>query len=315
MGIYLIGFLAILGIIATHGLSAALRFCFCGFFLCGLVALLSLNHPITAAYREAVATHGYFFLSEWRWYEVMGLIAPVILMGIVYSRSGLKTAMGKLAAASALMGATCFLSALCFVHAAHPGLLARVQLLRGFDSVYCVGAVMLGGFLIDYFWSRGVWAGIGCFAVAFIGMALADNQSYPQSRRIELPGIAATNPWEQAFLWIRENTPTNAVFAADSTALPLRDEEAQGFRAISERSVLDGAKDPGVVAIFPALAPDWAKYQTAERGLDQASDSQRIRRLRPYGVTWVLLDAGAKTSLPCPYRNSAVEVCLLEQRG
>src|SRR6185437_2743193 len=129
--------------------------------------------------------------------------------------------------ASMLVGITAYLSSVCFVHASHPDFLARIQLLRAFDINYCVGAVMLGGFLVSYFWSRGIWIGIACFAVAFLGMANADNQSYLESRHIEMPEATTTNPWEQAFQWIRNNTPQSAVFAADSTMLTAEDEDAQ----------------------------------------------------------------------------------------
>lgn len=150
-----------------------------------------------------------------------------------------------------------------------------------------------------------------CIALAFVGMAIADNQSYLESSRIEIPGMTETNPWTRAFLWIRLNTPQNAVFAAAPSELTVQDEDAQGFRAIAERSILDGVKDEGLASIFPGLAEDWFKYHNAEHGLNRISDTKRFSQLHGYGVTWILLSPEAKTNFPCPYRNSVLAVCRL----
>lgn len=200
MGVYLICSLAVLCLVEMQREALAVRLCVAGFLLCGVIAWISQYFAISPDYRRVVATHGYLFLSTWHWY---GLIAPVILMGIVANRCELESAMGKLAAACMLMDITSYLSALCFVHSGHPDILARLQPLRSFHMIYCAGAVMLGGFLVSWFWTRGIWVGCGCFAIAFFGMSVADHQSYPESSRIELPGMAVTNPWEQAFLWVR----------------------------------------------------------------------------------------------------------------
>jgi len=309
MGAYLVGFLLVLGFLSANRCLAAMVACLAGFLLCGAIALIVRFVPISEAYRAVVRTHGHLFLSEWRWYEIAGLIAPLALMRIASVRCGIHSKIGQLATASMLVGITAYLSSICFVHASHPDFLARIQLLRAFDIIYCAGAVMLGGFLVSYFWSRGIWIGIACFAVAFLGMANADNQSYLESQHMEMPGGTATNPWEQAFQWIRDDTPQNAVFAADSTMLTVEDEDAQGFRVITERSILNGAKDEGVASLFPALAPDWLKYRNAEQGLNQMADNERISRLRPYGVTWLLLSATAATDFYCPYRNAVLAVC------
>jgi hypothetical protein len=42
------------------------------------------------------------------------------------------------------------------------------------------------------------------------------------------------------------------------------------------------------------------------------TDQQRLASLRPLGATWIMLPGTSKTSLPCPYRNSTVQVCRLE---
>ena len=119
---------------------------------------------------------------------------------------------------------------------------------------------------------------------------------------------------QQAFLWIRNNTPQNAVFALDSNYTKLGIEDTQGFRATAARSALvDELKDGGVVAIFPQLAPRWKSQRDLEIGLNRISDQERIARLQPAGVTWLLLSAGATTQFACPYRNSAVAICMLPE--
>jgi hypothetical protein len=143
-------------------------------------------------------------------------------------------------------------------------------------------------------------------------MVLVQKQAYVDSAHVEWPFAAPQNPWQQAFLWIRSNTPQNAVFALDSNYTKVGAEDTQGFRATTARSALvDELKDGGVVAIFPALAPRWKAQRDLELGLDNISDEERISRLEPAGVTWILLSAGATTHFDCPYRNSAVAVCRL----
>jgi hypothetical protein len=45
--------------------------------------------------------------------------------------------------------------------------------------------------------------------------------------------------------------------------------------------------------------------------LNRASDQQRLARLQPLGVTWIVLPAEATTGFPCPFTNSRVRVCRL----
>jgi hypothetical protein len=59
------------------------------------------------------------------------------------------------------------------------------------------------------------------------------------------------------------------------------------------------------------LAVVWGPYRDAQRGLNHLTDAERTERLRPYGVTWLLLSSQATTAFSCPYRNSTVAVCQL----
>jgi hypothetical protein len=120
------------------------------------------------------------------------------------------------------------------------------------------------------------------------------------------------NQFEQAFAWIRRNTPRDALFALDAQYISERGEDAQGFRAIAERSVLpDFSKDGGVVANEPELAPAWVQGEMAQAELNTEPDDRRIAKLRPLGVTWLMLERGAVTGFACEYANEAVKVCRL----
>ena len=72
----------------------------------------------------------------------------------------------------------------------------------------------------------------------------------------------------QAFLWIRGNTPKDALFALDADYINAPGEDAQSFRAIAERSALpDYSKDGGEASIAPDLTAAWSIGQAAQRGL------------------------------------------------
>ena len=124
--------------------------------------------------------------------------------------------------------------------------------------------------------------------------------------------MAPRNLWVQAFVWVRGNTAQDALFALDADYINAAGEDAQCFRAITERSALpDYSKDGGEASIAPELAGAWAIGQTAQQGLSEESDAQRTAALRPLGVEWVVMAADAATNFDCPYRNAAVRVCRL----
>jgi hypothetical protein len=150
-------------------------------------------------------------------------------------------------------------------------------------------------------------------------MICAERMTFPASKHLELPGAlswnsreSGGNAWEQAFVWIRRNTPKDAMFALDAEYITKPGEDAQGFRAIAERSSLpDFSKDGGLVANKPGLTAAWSQGQAAQTGLSKESDSVRSADLRPLGVTWVVLERNATTSFVCEYANEAVKVCRL----
>jgi hypothetical protein len=183
--------------------------------------------------------------------------------------------------------------------------------------IYFVGMILLGGSLGSVLFApshglRTRWMGVALLAVTAAIFFLAQRSSYPFSAHVELPGSAPKNAWEQAFLWIRSNTPKNAVFAANPGLVYIEGEDAQGFRAIAERSLLADDKDEGVVVVFPYLADTWARQRNPQRGLDQMTDAERRAHLQPLGADWIMLSRSAATDFDCPYRNPVAQVCHLK---
>jgi hypothetical protein len=282
-----------------------------GLVLSGVIFLAT--HPADAiiAYNRAALSRSYFFLSSWRWYEYPGLVIPLVLLGFAGFRSRLPWAARALAMTATLLGSCALVISLCFVHRCGSLLLARLQVLRAFQFVYICGVLLAGGML-------GRWAQQHRRAIAplclLVAGALFTGQrlTYPESNHLEWPGLKQRNLWQQAFLWIRDNTPSDAIFALDNDYIESPGEDAQGFRATAERSaVADWFKDGGVASNFPEAAALWWGGSMATQQLNRASDEQRLARLQPLGVTWIVLPAEATTGFPCPFTNARVRVCRL----
>ncbi len=193
----------------------------------------------------------------------------------MFAASSVRTLPGKLCLTALILGTSGALAAFLFVHPSSPGLLARLQLLRAFHMIYLVGIILLGGLLGHLFMAktRRRWIACAILITAALAMFITARLTYPASGHIELPGLTPRNPWQQAFIWIRSNTPANAVFAADPDLVLLPGEDAQSFRVMTGRSLLADYKDEGVAAVFPELAPQWAAEYNAQRGIDQLPDT------------------------------------------
>lgn len=314
MAAHLACFLIVYAIVSMQRWRWLAATCAAGFLACAAIYLLTRHTPVPNGYVQSMLmpSHGYFFLSRWKWYEVMGIVMPLLLMLLAAFRARMGSAVSNLCISCIAIGSVATLSSLCFVHTDGSYFLARIQLLRSFQVIYAVGVLLLGGFLAKYLSGPRILWGAFLFVLVSGLMLFVQRQTYTTSAHIEWPFAAPRNPWEQAFVWIRQHTPQDAVFAADPDYPQASTEDSQGFRTISERSILmDGLKDEGAVTMFPNLAPQWEKGYELEQGLDHLSDEERLRRLKPAGVTWLLLGAQAKTQFDCPYRNYAVSVCRL----
>ncbi|HXE09078.1 MAG TPA: hypothetical protein VN612_14350 [Acidobacteriaceae bacterium] len=276
--------------------------------------------PESAAYVRAALSRSYWFLSEWRWYELVGVCAPVAILGAAGWISGRRDKWGcktgaerTLAQTAVIAGLLASAVAVLFAPECAPGhLVARMQPLRMFQVVYVVMIVVLGGRLGETVLRRSVWRWAAAGLVLGAVMFASTRAEYRASHHLELPWIAKRNTWAQAFEWVRVNTPRDALFATDGDYIHAPGEDAQNFRAIAERSVLpDASKDGGEASIAPDLAKAWAQGAAAQENLNAISDAERVARLKPLGVGWVVLEASARTEFACPYANAGVRVCRL----
>jgi hypothetical protein len=318
------------------------------FVISALVLAALAEHfaaPESADYLRIAATRPYWFPAQWRWYELAGLAAPLaIVAGIAWGplrrvtprqratpqpttprRTTPQDPQCALARMSFAAGLTALAVACLFAHtAALTDRIARLQPLREFQVVYLVMSLLLGAKLGELLLRRSLWH--WCAAMALLGgvMFAASRATFPNSPHVEMEmkmglqmeqsAIANHNPWLLAFLWIRQNTPKDALFALDADYINAPGEDAQCFRAIAERSALpDYSKDGGEASIAPQLTAAWTIAQAAQQDLSAPTtdDRQRTARLTPLGVTWLVLQHTTTTRLDCPYRNAAVEVCRL----
>ena len=276
----------------------------------GVEYLLSRHAPLPDGYREVVLTRIYFFFTFWHWYELLGLIIPLALMLIAANRAP-NGVIRNLCISCVATGVTASAVAACFVHTDGSFLLARIQPLRAFLLIYIVCVLLLGGFLSERLHNKHALLAVVLLLISSL-MLVVQHKVYTTSAHVEWPYATPQNSWQKAFVWIRVNTPENAVFAIDSDYTKVASEDTQGFRATTLRSSLvDELKDGGVAAIFPELAPLWKEQRDLVLELDRINDDQRTARLRSAGVTWILLSADSTTRFDCPYRNNTVVVCRL----
>jgi hypothetical protein len=313
MAVYTVGFVILYACVASDRTRAAVGLCGTAIGLCAVAFAIAHRTPISSAYREAVslAPRTFLFLERWHWYEVLGLILPLILFAAVLRCFGADSRKRALCLACLLLGTSSILIAAVFVPQAGPYLFVPLQILRSFHLIYVVGIIMSGG-ILNAILERSRLAAVALLVLLFAGMFAAQRASWRGSNHIEWPGSQPANPYQQAFLWIRDNTPGNAVFAFNPQLVYLPREDEQGFRGISLRDHLADDKDAGIAAVIPRLASRWAFQRNAEFSVDRMTDAERRTALAPLGATWLLLPPHASTELPCPYSNSVAKVCRLD---
>ena len=272
-------------------------------------AVQGLAPAESADYVRAAITRYYWFPLRWQWYEQIGVVAPLALVYVLgRSRAAQWQVLVRMAVA---LGMTALAVALAFTRgglATH--LVARLQPLRCFQMVYEIMILMLGAWLGERWLGRHAWRWAVLLGAAGAVMFFVQVSTYPASRHFEWPGQAPKNAWVRAFMWARENTPKDALFALDAHYITRDGEDAQGFRGIAERSALpDYSKDGGEASITPVLAETWAAGVEAQLGLEQEDDGARETKLRPLGVEWVVLERASATGWKCPYENEVVKVC------
>jgi Domain of unknown function (DUF6798) len=328
-----------------HALLAVLAISFCAFLFWNLRSsspnwrlltpmagfLLPLGWafaPASDAWRQAAATRSFYYLSNWTWYDWLGVYGPLALL-LAFQRF-LKARRGVAGESPALLP---LITSLFYYGVFQTIVGVAIMLPRGLERLrpfepmrylhllYFLFFLILGGLLGQFVLKRHIWRWALLFVPLGAGMLYAQRQMYAATEHIELPGAASENAWLQAFAWIRENTPVDSLFALDPHYMQLPGENYHGFRPLAERSVLaDYVKDGGMAARVPPLAPRWLKEVNSQQDWKnfQAADFQRLRK--DFGVTWVILsrwdalganEPDPSSGLTCPYENRLVRVCRL----
>ena len=268
----------------------------------------------SSAYHEAARLHSYFYVQDWEWYEWVGIFAPLVLLWWFgrMAQAQKRTVLAHACRAFLIYGVIYFFVALAVDLPAQFESLARLQPLRSLHLLYIFLFVCVGGFLGEYVLKDRTWRWLALFVTLGLGMFAAQRSLFPASAHVEWPGRTARNPWTQAFYWIRENTPPQAVFALDPDYMRVAGEDVIGFRCLAQRSRLaDSVKDGGVASMFPPVAEKWweqVQAQTPWKNF-QAADFARLRE--KYGVSWVVVQQPGVAGLECAYQNVAVRVCQL----
>ena len=282
--------------------------------------------PASDAWRQAAATRSFYFLRNWEWYEWLGVFAPLVLLYIVQRWQRTREANANLNLSllvSSLIAYGIFQTSVGLIVMLVPSL----ERLRPFEPMRCLHLVYLffflivGGILGRYLLGRRVYRWLVLFIPLSAGMFYAQRRMYPATEHVEWPVAESRNAWLQAFAWVRQNTPVDALFAVGPRYMTLPGEDYHGFRALAERSVLaDYDKDGGMAARVPRLAPRWLKEVNAQTGWQnfQAADFYRLHK--EFGVNWIILSRSSpfgsnepepSSRVTCLYENRQVRVCRL----
>ena len=324
-----VGALDLLAIV-MHPLMGILGLSFCFFlFLMGLrgvpaswtklstisASLIPLGwifEPPSPEWRQALNTRSYYFLSRWEWYEWLGAIAPLFIFWMLWriARRPKELALARFSLAVLLYGCFQFLAALAVLEIPAFVRLTPMQPMRFLHLIYLFLCLIGGAYLGKFLLKNSVWRWVVFLLVANGGMFLVQRDLFASSSHLELPGTVSSNPWLQAFSWIRRNTPTDAYFTLDPDYMSAPDENFHSFRALAERSELsDAFKDAAVATQVPRLAVTWQQQQLATRGWKhfQLADFERLKG--QFGVDWALVYYPAPGGLACKWHNSRLAVC------
>jgi len=271
--------------------------------------------PTSDAWRAAARTRDYYFLSNWQWYEWLGVFAPLVLL---WWFRGLATRNGSTVVAQMTSRLVCYgmfqlAVALIIMLPTSLERLKPLQPMRYLHLVYLIFVLISGGLIGRHILRRHVFRWLLFFVPLGLLMFYVQRQTFPDSPHLELPGKVSQNPWIEAFDWIRQNTPLDSHFALDPYYMQRPGEDFHSFRALAERSALaDYVKDPSVATQVPRLAPRWLEEVKAQERWPhfQAANFQRLKNR--FGVNWVVLESSGPPGMDCPYQNELLRVCRIE---
>ena len=188
-----------------------------GLFSLPALPLLFDLKPARGPAREALLSRTFFLVSNWTWYEWLGVFAPLALCWWFSRRktAGTKPAFRLLLRALPPFGLLFTAAGLLLTSSSRLDNLTRLQPMRAFHLVYLVFFVFLGGLLGEHLLRHKTWRWIALFLPLASSMWLLQRSAYPASLHVEWPGANEVNSWNSAFYWIRHNAPKDAVFALD----------------------------------------------------------------------------------------------------
>lgn len=270
-----------------------------------------LSEKPTAAWEQATGPRTFLYLYKWPWYGWLTIAAPLALL--VWLRTQAKhrgeRTLELLCTALLTYSGLQMAVALVLLFPGAPRWFLQLEPMRFLHLLYLLTA-LLGAAAFGRWWLKSSAARWMVVFLPLIAVMYVDQSvEFAGSPHIEWPGQHASDPWLDAFAWIRTNTPVNAYFALDPqyTNAPL--EGVHSFRALAERSMLtDDVKDAGVVTHVPHLAPRWIAETNATHGWKHFDAANFEHLGEQFGVTWVLVNHNVP-GLPCPYHNSMLWVC------
>lgn len=276
--------------------------------------------PTSPAWQQAAVTRDYYFLSRWHWYEWLGVIAPLCLLWGIYRLARKNGSMihaymvqAHVASRLALFGVFQLAVAVAIMLPSSLDRLKPFQPMRFLHLLYLIFALLAGGIIGQRVLGRHSYRWLLLFVPLGLGMFWAQRQTFPATAHIEWPGAKSGNPWVEAFAWVRQNTPSDSLFALDPYYMQLPGEDFHSFRALAERSALaDYVKDAAVATQVPSLAARWKEEVDAQREWRnfRAEDFQRLKS--SFGVNWAVVALPGVKEMDCPYQNGRVLVCRLE---
>ncbi len=281
----------------------------------GVVALIPfawLFDPPSSTWLEAVHTRHFLLLFEWTWYEWLGAIGPLALFWLIarIARKRGERTLSQFATAILVYGVFQQVVAILLLGPQSPVTFATLEPMRYLHLVYVFLALLAGCYAGRYLLKNNIWRWALFLLVVNVPMYYVQRLSFSSTVHLELPGRPPSNPWLQAFDWIRLNTPTDAYFALDPYYFAAPGEDYHGFRALAERSSLaDAIKDTTVVTKMPQLGPIWKEQTLAQAGWStfQLADFERLKSR--YGVNWVLVSYPQIAPLHCHWHNDILAVC------
>ena len=279
--------------------------------LFGLPFLFDLQ-PARGTARDVLFSRTYFFVSNWTWYEWIGVFAPLALLAWFSwaAPRGTTPAFRTLARTLVPFGLMFTATGVMLTFPARLENYTRLQPMRSFHLLYVIFFALLGGLIGEYALGSRVWRWSALFLPLAAGMWFLQQSAYPGSAHLEWHDSGRQSTWTSAFLWIRDHTPKDAVFALDPNYMTRSGEDGHGFRAVAERSVLaDNLKDSGAVSLFPELADRWKDQVQAQSQIEHFHLGDFKNLAERYPVTWILTHRPDPTGLTCPYENQELAVC------